>query len=1059
MRKSNLAVDRSAWALITALLIATSLANAAPTVLDDFETLDRWTVNASDGVVASIKPAPGVDGKCMQLDFDFRAGAGFVVIRREVDFELPENYRFTFELKGEAPSNNLEFKLVDPSGDNVWWVNRRNLTFPKTWETTRYKARHFEFAWGPAGNVPMKRLGAIEFAVAASSGGKGRVFIDSLTYEALPKPKPVTTAPGIRFSSNTSVDSAKLKTLPQDGTVHWRPADDEESRWLELDFHDVRELGGIVIDWAADNYARNYDVELTLDGSTWERAASVRDGNGRRDYIPTRDAEALGVRVVISDDGPIEMRSVTVRDVEFSQDQNRLFESIAAESPRGNFPAYFLKEHAPWTIVGVSGDTNEALVGAYGQVEVKRSGWSLEPFLTIGGKLQTWADASIKQSLVEGYIPIPSVTWGIDGLLLTTTAFADGDAESSELVVSYAIQNQRAESVEGNLFLAIRPFQVLPPWQNLNITGGATSIDAISRDGTGVHVNEDPPLELWTTPDGFGATTFDGGDISEYLAANELPTSQRVMCRDGSASAGLRYAYELAPGEDKLVVVSIPMHKAAKAVASGVSDRDYAKRLTKAADSWRTVLNRVRLKLPQSLKQLEDTFRATQAYILINRDGPAIQPGSRTYERSWIRDGSVTSTALLSCGHTDAVREYLDWYAGNQYPDGKVPCVVDRRGPDPVPEHDSSGELIYAINTFYRFTHDRAFLESKVSNVKRAVDYLEALRNQRTTDHYKHGDGVTRACYGLVPESISHEGYSAKPMHSYWDNFFVVKGFKDAASIANELQDSEFAKRCTALHDAHRDALYASLDLSMKLHDIKYLPGCAELGDFDATSTAIAVFPCEQLQHLPSEALTFTFDRYFDFFQKRASGEVEWNDYTPYEIRIVDAYVRMGQPKRARALLDFFLKDQRPNAWRQWAEVVWRDPKAPRFRGDMPHTWVGSALINSVRSMFVYERDGQLVLLAGVDQKWLAEDSGVAFEGFPTYFGTLSVQASMSGNTMTVDLSGDARPPKGFRLVLPNPTPPAAILVDGESVAVETGSFTLDPDARHIVITWPEETE
>jgi hypothetical protein len=25
--------------------------------------------------------------------------------------------------------------------------------------------------------------------------------------------------------------------------------------------------------------------------------------------------------------------------------------------------------------------------------------------------------------------------------------------------------------------------------------------------------------------------------------------------------------------------------------------------------------------------------------------------------------------------------------------------------------------------------------------------------------------------YGLLPASISHEGYSAKPMHSHWDNF------------------------------------------------------------------------------------------------------------------------------------------------------------------------------------------------------------------------------------------------------------------------------------------------
>ena len=53
--------------------------------------------------------------------------------------------------------------------------------------------------------------------------------------------------------------------------------------------------------------------------------------------------------------------------------------------------------------------------------------------------------------------------------------------------------------------------------------------------------------------------------------------------------------------------------------------------------------------------------------------------------------------------------------------------------------------------------------------------------------------------YGMVPESISHEGYSAKPMHSYWDTFFILRGLKDAAFLASELQKPEAAsstQRC-----------------------------------------------------------------------------------------------------------------------------------------------------------------------------------------------------------------------------------------------------------------------
>ena len=51
--------------------------------------------------------------------------------------------------------------------------------------------------------------------------------------------------------------------------------------------------------------------------------------------------------------------------------------------------------------------------------------------------------------------------------------------------------------------------------------------------------------------------------------------------------------------------------------------------------------------------------------------------------------------------------------------------------------------------------------------------------------------------------------------------------------------------------------------------------------------------------------------------------------------------------------------------WNHWAEVVWRDPRTPRFIGDMPHTWVGSDFIRAARSLFVYEREADQALVIG----------------------------------------------------------------------------------------------
>ena len=201
-----------------------------------------------------------------------------------------------------------------------------------------------------------------------------------------------------------------------------------------------------------------------------------------------------------------------------------------------------------------------------------------------------------------------------------------------------------------------------------------------------------------------------------------------------------------------------------------------------AQSEWSNRLGRVGIHLPKQAEPIARAIRSNLAYILINADGPAIQPGSRSYDRSWIRDGSLTSAALLRLGHAEEVRRFIDWYARYQRADGYVPCCVSPRGGDPVPEHDSHGQFIFLIKEYYDFTGDRAFLERMWPNVIKAVEYIDSLRHQRMTDEYRTPE--KRAFFGLVPESISHEGYSAKPMHSYWDDFFILTGLKDAAEIA-----------------------------------------------------------------------------------------------------------------------------------------------------------------------------------------------------------------------------------------------------------------------------------
>ena len=366
-----------------------------------------------------------------------------------------------------------------------------------------------------------------------------------------------------------------------------------------------------------------------------------------------------------------------------------------------------------------------------------------------------------------------------------------------------------------------------------------------------------------------------------------------------------------------------------------------------------------------------------------------------------------------------------------------MPCCVDRRGADRVSEHDSPGAFIWAVAEYYRYTRDVGFLHDLWPQVLRAVDFLATLREQSLGDDFKAPNKA--AFYGILPASISHEGYAAYPVHSYWDDFFALRGLKDAADLARVMGDEARAAKLAALRDAFRKTLHASLRRAMAQHAIDYLPGSAELGDFDPTSTSIALAPGGELEHLPAPALARTYDRYWAEFEARRRGDTDWDEYSPYELRNVGAFVRLGEKQRALELLDYCLADRRPRGWNEWPEVVWRDPGAPRFIGDMPHTWVGSDFIRSVRMMFAYEResDQALVLGAGLPAAWVATEHGVSVKRLPTHHGVLdlSVRAE-SADAVRVRVSGDLDvPPGGLVVTSPLARPLRKVTVNGRSLA------------------------
>jgi F5/8 type C domain len=983
--------------------------------LDEMQDVSPWKALASDGVIASVHGAKGVDGNGLVLEFDLARTAGYAAATRVLPTAVPEDYEISFWMRAEAGRNHLEVKFVDASGDNVWWFRRANYSFSGDWQQLRIKRRQIEFAWGPTSDRTLRQFNSIEFVVSAGEdGGKGNLWFDRLALKPLARP-PAGALPSARASSERAPHAAALALDGKSATL-WRSERTEASdQTFEVDLRYVREFGGLQIDWARGLHAPRYSIETSLDGKRWATAARVEAGNGGRDSHLMPESEARYVRLTIPDPGrDVGITEFHVRDLEFGASPNAFIRALAKDARRGCYPRPYLDEQSYWTIIGADADSEESMLSEDGALEVRKSSFSIEPFIRTRNATLTWADVTIHHSLAEGYLPIPSVEWRHREIELTTTAYTSGHGHNAQTHAIYRLHNPASKAQRVTLALVVRPFQVNSPAQFLNTAGGVSPIQDLSFENGVVSVDKVPSVFPRALPQRFRAVTSAADTPCEWLAGSA--GSNSVRDESGFASGALQYDVDLKPGESTEVVLDLPLHPGAK-----VQPHSHVS-LGEVAAPWREKLNRVELTLPPDARHLFDTLRTSLAHVLINRDGPALQPGSRAYERSWIRDGAMTSDMLLRLGHADAARDFLEWYAPYQFENGKVPCCVDRRGADPVPENDSAGEFLFLIDEIHRYTGDMDLLREMWPRVLKAVQYMDKLRLSERVPANTQGE--RKAFYGLMPASISHEGYSAKPMHSYWDDFWALAGYESAIRIARALGHSDEMHAIIEARDQFRSDLYRSLQLAMKMHEIDYLPGAAELGDFDATSTSIALSPVGEQQMLPPNALLATFERYWREFSARRT-DTSWDAYTPYEWRNLGTFVRLRWRDRGMELIEFLMNDRRPAPWNQWAEVVGREARKSRFIGDMPHGWVASDYGRSLLDMFAFERpaDETLVLMAGVPQAWTERD-GFAVKDLRTPFGLLSYSLTIEGQQRVLNVEPLQMPTGGLAIAWPEGAQP-----------------------------------
>ncbi len=802
-------------------------------------------------------------------------------------------------------------------------------------------------------------------------------------------PQPGRELEIVEINLYAPADAASVIEPGRIGALGHSPVELLAGESITVDFGHVRPPLGALIEWG-ETHGTVFSTHLSDDGDSFREMGRITTGNGGSDSFWWRSTTSRYLRLTVHEANSSAGAVVNELKLRILNKDRMPIGQLerAASAGRGDlYPQSLLGRQVYWTALGEYDRAEEALFDEYGNLEPRRGSAQISPLLRVDGALHgAPSSLSLHQSLVDGSLPIPSVTWSARDIELRVTAFA----HAGEALAEHRITNRSSTTRKGALVLAVRPVQINPYWQH----GGHALINAIDVDGRRLSVNERPYAAFSADPDAVAVADFDDGDVVRLIEKGPLQTARSLGSQSALVSAACEFSFSLAPGGSTSIVVSTAMRDDVMPRAETSFD---VLRETVAQD-WRNKIGPRKITVGD--REVSDTIEAQTALILVNSTLFAFKPGPRNYDRTWIRDGSAQALALLWVGLIEEAKNYVVWYSKRIYQNGLVPPILNvdgtvNRGYGSDIEFDAQGEFVGIAADVYRISRDRDFLGAIFEAVVRATKFIEGLCAR--TDASRGP-----AMEGLLAPSISHEGYS-NPSYSYWDDYFALSAWRNCEFLAREIGDDNIAAHAASKGREFAANLTRSIRMTAARMEIGLIPGSADRDDVDPSSTSIAFEPCQVEDVLPAELIAATYDRAAARVKAICASDFQGN-FTPYELRNLNAFISLGRYDDALRQLSAALTCRRPRAWRAWAEVVWSDLRAPDYIGDMPHTWIGAEFITAIRRMLLRERGGVLELLRAVPDAWW-EGEGITLRDLPTAFGRANLQARRSQSQAVIELA------------------------------------------------------
>jgi hypothetical protein len=363
---------------------------------------------------------------------------------------------------------------------------------------------------------------------------------------------------------------------------------------------------------------------------------------------------------------------------------------------------------------------------------------------------------------------------------------------------------------------------------------------------------------------------------------------------------------------------------------------------------------------------------------------------------------------LAVTGQLDGAREALDYVFAHPW-SGR-----------PFPEGDTPGQLLWAAGKYVEFSHDVAWLQKRVPDIRNLALAVEGLRSLGTGAVDVDVLGQSRriepspAAQALRPRF----GSAPLPKVNYgpmdgggllYVNFISIAGLESAVNLLRAAGDTPAAD--AALRSRNELASQVSVVLNAVGYDFAW----------DGRGECAALWPAG-FQRLDSGAMQF-------FRRPLAAGQDRPGAPWPY-LELDAAHNRLFAGGRdagwqaVRRYLDapnfkrWRVLDEGGGSDRGYWPMLETNP--PWYAGvASPHGWSLASLLLLMRDSLVYEDAGQLQLLAGVPVEWFAAGKSWRI-GLPTAFGPIDLHVDAGAEQVRIEVGDGCHPPMGFLLRLPS---------------------------------------